>query len=77
MKKISVMVVVALMSASMFAGSANLPAKTKTVNGTAVNAATHKTHNKQKTKDNGADKEKKTHKKHSKKEGTNQTKAQK
>ena len=34
MKKVSVMVVAALLSASMFANSANLPKKGATVNGT-------------------------------------------
>jgi hypothetical protein len=65
MKKISVMVVVALMSASMFANSANLPTKAKKVNGTTVKAGDKQKQDKDKTKskDKAAAKEKASHKK--------------
>ena len=65
MKKISVMVVAVLMSASMFANSANLPTKTKTVNGTSLKAGVKHKQDKSKTKskDKGATKAKKAGKK--------------
>ena len=66
MKKISVMVVVALMSASMFANGANLP--TKTVKSTPVKTEVKHKQDKDKTKskDKGTTKEKKSNKKESK-----------
>jgi hypothetical protein len=79
MKKISVMVVVALMSASMFANSANLPTKAKKVNSTSVKAAGKPKQDKDKTKskDKAATKEKTAHKKAGKEQKANQIKAQK
>ena len=44
MKKVSVMVVAALLSASMFANSANLPKKGATVNGTKPKTEMSKDH---------------------------------
>ena len=72
MKKISVMVVAALLSASMFAHAANLP--TKTVNVTTVKAVGKHKQDKAKSKDSGAKKE---HKNKSKKQKGNTAKAQK
>jgi hypothetical protein len=64
MKKISVMVVVVLFSASVFANGAGLPKKGTTVNGNKPKTEIKKEH---KQKDKGAAKEKKASKKSSKK----------
>jgi hypothetical protein len=79
MKKTSVMVVVALMCASMFANSANLPTKAKKVNGTSVKVEGKHKQDKDKTKskDKAATKEKTSHKKVGKEQKVNQNKAQK
>ncbi|HXD92049.1 MAG TPA: hypothetical protein VNX01_02490 [Bacteroidia bacterium] len=53
MKKVSLMVVAALLSASMFANSASLPKKGATVNGTKPKTETSKSH-KQKDKQKAA-----------------------
>ena len=53
MKKVSVMVVAALLSASMFATAANLPKRTATVNGNKPKTEMSKNH-KQKDKQKGA-----------------------
>ena len=66
MKKISVMVVVALMSASMFANGASLPTKTKTVKTTPAKTEVKHKQDKAKSKDKGTTKEKKSNKKESK-----------
>ena len=60
MKKVSLMVVAALLSASMFANSASLP-KAKKVNGTATKTEMKK---QDKQKDKGATKTHKGHKGH-------------
>lgn len=62
MKKVSLMVVAALLSASMFANSASLP-KGKKVNGTTAKTEMKKEH-KNKQKDKAATKEHKEHKSH-------------
>jgi Ni/Co efflux regulator RcnB len=64
MKKISVMVVAVLFSASVFANGAGLPKKGTTVNGNKPKTEIKKEH---KQKDKGAAKEKKASKKSSKK----------
>ena len=66
MKKISVMVVAVLFSASVFANGASLPKKRTTVNGNKPKTEIKTTH-KQKEKQKDASKEKKTSKKSSKK----------
>ena len=66
MKKISVMVVAVLFSASVFANGAGLPKKGTTVNGNKPKTEIKKEH-KQKDKQKDASKEKKTSKKSSKK----------
>ena len=79
MKKTGVMVVAALLSASMFAHAAGLPTKTKTVNGSAVKTEVKKhkqDKDKTKSKDKGAKKEK-AHKKEGKEQKTTPAKAQK
>ena len=64
MKKISVMVVAVLFSASVFANGASLPKGKTTVNGNKPKTEIKKEH---KQKDKGASKEKKASKKSSKK----------
>jgi hypothetical protein len=64
MKKISVMVVAVLLSASLFANGASLPKRGTTVNGHKPKTEIRKEH---KQKDKGAAKEKKATKKSSKK----------
>ncbi len=66
MKKISVMVVAVLLSASMFANGASLPKKGTTVNGNKPKTEIKKEH-KQKDKQKDASKDKKSSKKESKK----------
>ena len=61
MKRISLMVVAALISASMFANSANLLKGTKKVNGIAAKTEMKKAH---KQKEKGGAKDHKTHKAH-------------
>lgn len=58
MKKVSLMVVAALLSASMFANGASLPKKAHTVNGTKPKTEMSKTHKQTEKKKGGTTKAK-------------------